>query len=117
MVMARNLVLIALTGLAAAAPARAEARIARCVLLSGGERYAGPCRFSAESGGSFSLAAMKRGRRLLGASVISVTMIGGGLADVRGLTPEGINSEWGPAKRSRRDRACWKGADFLICAP
>jgi hypothetical protein len=32
------------------------------------------------------------------------------------LTDEGINSRWGRAIRSRRDRACWVGEDFTICA-
>lgn len=35
---------------------------------------------------------------------------------VRGLTSEGINSRWGEAKRSKKDKSCWIGEDFKICA-
>ena len=47
---------------------------------------------------------------------VSVFIVAPGEAEVRGLTVHGINSRWGPAKRSTQDAACWMGADFRICA-
>ena len=47
---------------------------------------------------------------------VSVLIMAPGEAEVRGLTAHGINSRWGPAKRSAQDAACWVGADFRICA-
>jgi len=46
---------------------------------------------------------------------ISVFIVRPGIAEVRGLTAQGINARWGEARRSARDRACWVGADFSIC--
>lgn len=94
----------------------AEARPARCVIASAGNpTYRGPCDFQPERGGSFSISPM-RGSFPGGISDISVSMLGGGVAEVRGLTGRGINSRWGEARRSRRDRACWIGDDFSVCA-
>ena len=47
---------------------------------------------------------------------VSVYMLSPGVAEVRGLIKHGMNSRWGPAKRSQQDPACWTGADFEICA-
>ncbi len=49
-------------------------------------------------------------------TMISVTIVGKGQAEVRGLTTDGINSRWGPAERSETDPACWTGTDFEVCA-
>ena len=38
-----------------------------------------------------------------------------GVAEVYGITTSGINSRWGPARRSSKDKACWVGTDFSIC--
>jgi hypothetical protein len=45
-----------------------------------------------------------------------VQIVQPGVAEVRGLTRAGINSRWGSAQRSKRDRACWRGSDFWVCA-
>ena len=110
-----HLPLIALATLACAMPAAASAKVARCVITSSGEHYTGPCTFVVERGGTFTLGPVKPRRLILGATDVSVAMKGDGTADVRGLTTDGINSEWGEARRSRRDRACWVGSDFRIC--
>ncbi len=47
---------------------------------------------------------------------IQVYIIKPGVAEVRGLTTDGINSRWGEARRSNSDKACWVGDDFTICA-
>ena len=108
--------ILALAPLALFAATAAEARPARCVVTAAGSgTWRGPCDFQAERGGSFSISPY-RGRFPGGVSDISVSMIGPGVADVRGLTAGGINSRWGTARRSRRDGACWIGTDFSVCA-
>jgi hypothetical protein len=93
----------------------AAARPARCVVQSAGERtWRGPCNFVPDRGGSFSVDPA-RGRFPGEASDISVSLISPGVAEVRGLTRDGINSRWGEARRSRRDPACWVGEDFSVC--
>lgn len=93
----------------------AEARPARCVISGAGSpTWRGPCDFVAERGGSFGIRP-NRGTFANGISDISVAIVSPGVAEVRGLTRNGINSRWGEARRSRRDPACWVGADFSIC--
>jgi hypothetical protein len=94
----------------------AEARPARCVVASAGSpTWRGPCNFVADRNGSFGISPM-RGAFPGGITDISVGIVSPGVADVRGLTPDGINSRWGEARRSRRDPACWVGEDFSVCA-
>ena len=98
-----------------AVPAIAAPRNARCVIASAeSPTWRGACRFLAEGGGSFSISP-PRGDFGDSIGVISVTIIRPGVAEVRGLTEDGINSRWGEARRSTRDRACWVGEDFSIC--
>ena len=111
-----RLVLLGLAMLALSSVAQARPRIARCAIATEEAPYRGPCRFIPEAGGSFALEPV-RGRRFFGEiASISVEMVGRGEAEVRGLTTSGINSRWGPARRSRRDPACWEGQDFSVCA-
>ena len=98
----------------------AFAKSARCVIKTSDGAYAGPCDFTAAKGGSFSIEPLVRSEFFThaqdepGVTVISVD-IRGSSADVRGLTTDGIDSRWGAASRSRKDRACWVGDDFSIC--
>jgi len=93
----------------------AVARSARCVIQNAGAAtWRGPCDFIPDGGGSFGIQPA-RGRFPGGISDISVSIISPGVAEVRGLTRDGINSRWGEARRSRRDRACWVGDDFSVC--
>ncbi|CCJ06386.1 hypothetical protein [Methylocystis sp. SC2] len=95
--------------------AEAIARPARCVIASNGApAYNGACDFSAEDRGSFSITPAGK-RAFNGATVVSVFVTSPGVAEVRGLTRDGINSRWGEAKRSKTDPACWVGDDFKIC--
>lgn len=66
--------------------------------------------------GSYILSAQgKRGSLLPGISIVSVSVVSPGVAEVRGMTGDGINSRWGEARRSASERACWVGSDFRIC--
>jgi len=100
----------------ALAAAPAQAKIARCVIDSEGTSYNGPCQYNVARGGTFTVTPIHG--RSFGQGVVSVTvyMTQRGVADVRGLTRDGINSRWGRAVRSRRDSACWLGEDFSVCA-
>ena len=118
----KRIALLVLTALslfaASASEGRASERLVRCRVES--ERtvqISGPCRFIADIDGSFSLENVHDNKALFGdILVVSVSIIAGDVAEVRGLTRDGINSRWGEARRSASDRACWNGTDFRICA-
>jgi hypothetical protein len=99
--------------------AEGKTRLADCRIES--ERKVvvnGKCRFTPDEGGSFTLEHADPKRTIFFSEIMSVTVsvISPGVAEVRGLTRQGINSRWGEAKRSAQDRACWQGDDFKICA-
>ena len=99
----------------AAGQAEAKFRPVRCVVdAAGAPRWAGPCQFEAARGGSFTIRPV-RGTFQNGARWISLNLLRPGFGEVRGMTNDGINSRWGEARRSPRDRACWIGADFSLC--
>lgn len=106
--------------LAAAAPGMAQGyKVATCQIESGGKlEFNGRCRFMPDGGnGSFSVSTASGQGALYGEIlVVTVSVISPGVAEVRGLTKAGINSRWGEARRQARDRACWAGSDFRICA-
>ena len=102
-----------------ASHAQSPGRIVNCRIESAGEvQFNGRCRFTPDGrSGSFSLGNIGGQGALYGSIlVVSVSIVSRGLAEVRGLTRAGINSRWGEARRSTRDRACWVGSDFRICA-
>jgi hypothetical protein len=73
--------------------------------------------FVPDTNGSFALLNPQKNKSLLsGITDVSVFIIEKGVAEVRGLTTDGINSRWGEAKRSTEDKACWVGEDFKVCA-
>ncbi len=90
--------------------AGAQARDAGCRIEQAGRVvFDRTCDFAPDGrDGSFTLSPRGGGQ--------SVSVIEPGLAEVRGLTRDGINSRWGAARRSQRDGACWQGEDFRICA-
>jgi hypothetical protein len=94
-----------------------DARPATCVIRASGGVYSGKCDFIADKGnGGFSVAPIGAKYFPDGINPISLYKTGPAQAEVRGLTRDGVNSRWGPAKRSTRDPACWTGDDFSICA-
>lgn len=116
------LAFVALAALVLAAPApaaaqSAKAKIARCKITSADGRYTGPCTFTPDGKGSFSVTPVGRKRLTGQTTMISVYIVGPGEAEVSGLTTDGINSRWGAAARSKKDRACWLGSDFSVCVP
>jgi len=87
------------------------------VETAGKVEMSGACRFTREKGGSFALTSANRDKPLFGEILtVSVSIVSPDVAEVRGLTMRGNNSRWGAARRSPRDRACWEGSDFPICA-
>lgn len=93
------------------------AKTAKCEILSSGEYYVSKCNFQSERDGSFSLSNLNKNRTIIpNVSIINVYVTQKNVAEVRGLTTDGINSRWGQAIRSTTDRACWVGDDFEICA-
>ena len=98
------------------AAAEAKPRKAECVIRSNGAaEFRGPCLFHAGEKGSFTIEAASKRKPFPQASSISLYMMAKDVGDVRGITRDGINSRWGRAIRSRRERACWNGSDFSIC--
>ena len=91
--------------------------VAQCLIKqSGVTTYAGDCAFHLERGGSFSIRRWDDEPIQPGVTDISVSIVSPGVAEVRGLTTDGVNSRWGAATRSTVDGACWTGSDFEICA-
>ena len=91
-------------------------KTARCKITTGGDVFERTCQFEAEAGGSFAVWDADEGPIVGEVTLISVTVLSPGVAEVRGLTVDGVNSRWGEARRSRVDKACWDGSDFQICA-
>lgn len=115
-IVARAAACLSILVVIAAIASPAVAKQARCAIKeAGGGGYTGPCTFSASAGGSFVVTPVDGEPDLGGRLAISVDIIEPGVADVRGLTLDGINSRWGQAIRSEEDPACWVGEDFAIC--
>ena len=114
----QNIFLIGFTILfAVASTAQAADKTVKCEIESNAVRvFNGKCKFMPEAGGSFSLSNFSEKPLFDEITIVSVTIIEKGIAEVRGLTTRGNNSRWGEAKRSSKDQACWVGADFKICA-
>src|SRR5262245_37805466 len=104
--------------LAGQSMAQSRGRLVDCRVESSGKvEVSGKCRFATEAGGSFTLSSPDANKALFGSILmVTVSIVSAGDAEVRGLTRDGINSRWGAARRSSRDRACWEGSDFRVCA-
>lgn len=112
-----RLALLRLALTAALMPLAAQAKEARCVIRQDGVvAYSGACHVRVEKGGGFSIRRHDAQPILPRITDLSVSIVSTGVADVRGLTTDGINSRWGTAVRSRVNPACWTGSDFEICA-
>lgn len=98
-------------------PLAAQAKPAICTVKQNGAiQFSGPCQFQQFGGdGSFSIVNARGGVIVARVTQISVYIMRG-MAEVRGLTVDGIHSRWGSARRNVNDPACWDGSDFQICA-
>lgn len=109
--------LIAAGAIFAAAPAAAKP--ARCVITSENRpMYTGPCEFKFDSASRGSFWVEGRSGKPLTRTIasVSVTLVDPATAEVSGSIVGGNTSRWGPATRSPKDKACWVGADFKVCA-
>ena len=90
---------------------------ALCVIKGGANQtlFRDKCNFN-QFGGDGSFLIEAKSGLIAGRESITVNIIEKGVAEVRGLTTDGINSRWGEARRSKVDKACWLGSDFSICA-
>lgn len=104
--------------LAIALPLSAQAKPALCHIEQYGQVVLHQkCDFYAEKGGSFSLSHFNKGKPLLDdVTDVSVTIIAPNVAEVSGLTRDGINSRWGEFHRSQSEKACWVDGETKICA-
>ena len=112
----RSLILIGLATAASTVALPASAKTARCVIQSEGGSYRGPCSYSVQRGGTFTVKPIGRRFILPGVMMVTVFVDRDGSAEVSGLTGAGVNSRWGSATRSRHDSACWVGEGFSVCA-
>ena len=120
----RLIVVLALLVAALPATAFAKGRVVDCRISApdGTQvQFKGRCKFVPEPGGSFSLSdANGKAKFYSTISIVSVYLTGKDTAEVSGLVLDpgggGHNSRWGEATRSTKDRACWDGSDFQICA-
>ena len=94
-----------------------QAADALCVVKGASDeiQFRGNCTFE-QFGGNGSFTIESPSGLIAGSLSISVYITEPGIAEVRGLTSDGINSRWGGARRSTSDKACWVGSDFTICA-
>lgn len=102
----------------------AKDRTVKCQIDSNNEvgkletLYKGLCSFLPETkNGSFSLGNAKKDKPLSETIYsVNVSINKKGVAEVFGAVVGGNNSRWGEAKRSTKDKACWEGVDFKVCA-
>lgn len=106
------------------AVAVAKEKVVDCAITSlpsNDIQFKGKCKFVPEAGGSFTLMDAKGKDKFYDTiGMVSVTLTGKDTAEVGGFVLDegggGHNSRWGEAKRSKKDGACWDGADFRVCA-
>ena len=116
--LAIGLVTLSATLLAAATPAAPPSRTARCdIWARNAIQYTGPCNLRPEGGGSFSLTfphneeAESLEQYHVMRIRVHVLRLGHARVSVNGPDPD-----WGRAVRSRRNRACWEGDYWHVCA-
>lgn len=88
-----------------------------CQITTVHTSYKGRCHFIAEKGGSFTLSNINSQNPLIGdTKTLHVYIVDKGVAEVDSLHEDGITTSWGTATRSQKQKACWVGSDFKICA-
>ncbi len=88
-----------------------------CQITTIDTSHKGKCHFIAEKGGSFTLSSINSHNPLIGdTKTLHVYIVDKGIAEVDSLHEDGITTSWGTATRSQKQKACWVGDDFKICA-
>jgi hypothetical protein len=88
-----------------------------CQITTVDTSHKGKCHFIAEKGGSFTLSSINSQNPLIGdTKTLHVYIVDKGIAEVDSLHEDGITTSWGTATRSQKQKACWVGDDFKICA-
>lgn len=113
-----NLYLILSFGLLSSFPMLAQAKVkeAICQIDEGGQtRYKGKCNFEPQGGGSFYISHPNITKKVK-VEGLMVMVEGKDQAVVQATRLGGGGSMWGEATRSQKQKACWVGSDFKICA-
>ena len=89
----------------------------KCEIISSGQKYKGVCIFKPQNAGTFTLTNTSLGKPIGSTDINSVTVFISS-KDVAQVSAEmgGSISRWGEAKRSQKEKACWIGDDFRVCA-
>lgn len=97
--------------------ASAADKIATCKIVEQGKTtFKGKCRFYPGAGGAFSISNVNPNKPIVNETMmINVYVVKPNVAEVGGEV-YGHISNWGQAIRSNKERACWVGSDFKICA-
>lgn len=111
-----NLCLILSFGLLSTFPVLAQAKEATCQIDESGQtRYKGKCNFQPQGGGSFYISHPNIIKKLK-VEGLMVIIEGKNQAVVQATNLGGGGSMWGEAVRSQKQKACWVGSDFKVCA-
>jgi hypothetical protein len=91
-------------------------KTAECEIMMGNQIvFNDKCVFISTQDGSFSLSNLKKDDPLFdNILVVTVNIERKSVADIHGLTKDGVNSRWGEAERSNEDKSCWVGSDFKV---
>jgi hypothetical protein len=101
--------------LALAAPAQGV-RHGRCVIASGDEVWRGRCWFEAQGRRGVHIGWVPGHRFPYGIGAITIASADGRSGRMRFHLAFGDDVEAGTVRRSRRDRHCWTGEGYRICA-
>ena len=96
----------------------AAPKIVTCQIDEQGKTiFKGKCSFNPSEGGSFYLTNLNKNKPLVRNIMdIGVYIVEPGVAEVSGSLKGANNSRWGHAIRSTKQKACWVGSDFNVCA-
>lgn len=95
---------------------QAKAKEATCQIDEGGQTlYKGKCNFEPQGGGSFYISHPSFVKKV-GVESLMVIVEGKDQAVVQASKIGGGGSMWGEAVRSQKQKACWIGNNFKICA-
>lgn len=103
------LTLVAMPKLAVARPKAVACEIRQSAIDS---IWRGQCRLWPGTKGAFSIEPVTRALDVI---FFNLRPTGPTKFEVRGLSPEGINSYWGTAHARVKAKSCWVSDDFQVC--